>query len=52
MKGNQHKRLYIPDYFGWHWYCDGAALRQKRFDKRIARKKARIARKKAAKEEP
>ena len=48
MKGNQHRKLYNPDYFGWHFYCAKSALRQKRFDKQQAKKAARIERKQAA----
>lgn len=48
MKGNQHKRLYSPDYFGWNYYCFGARLRQKRTDKHLAKKTARRERKKSA----
>ena len=38
MKNNHHKKLYRPDYFGWRYYCFGARLRQKRYDKHMAKK--------------
>lgn len=50
MKSNYHRKLFRPDYFGWRYYCDGAALRQKRSDKKQAKKAARIERKKAIEE--
>lgn len=46
MKSNIHRKLFSPDYFGWKYYCDGAALRQKRSDKKAAKKVARKERKK------
>lgn len=46
MKGNQHKKLFNPDYFGWKYYCDGARRRQKQSDKHIAKRTARRERKK------
>ena len=48
-KGNSHRKLYRPDYFGWFWYCQHAALNQKRFDKLMAKKAARKERKASAK---
>lgn len=45
MKGNQHRKLYRCDYWGWRWYCSTAALSVKRWDKRKAKKAARIDRK-------
>lgn len=50
MKGNYHRKLFRPDYFGWRYYCDGAALRQKRYDKLMAKKAARRDRKKSIEE--
>jgi hypothetical protein len=50
MKGNYHRKLFRPDYFGWHYYCDGAALRQKRSDKKQAKKAARKERKESVEE--
>lgn len=38
MKNNHHKKLYRPDYFGWRYYCFGARLRHKRYDKHMAKK--------------
>ena len=49
-KGNSHRKLYRPDYFGWFWYCQHAALNQKRFDKLMAKKAARKERKASVKE--
>ena len=51
MKGNQHRKLFRPDYFGWHYYCPGSALRQKRCDKQMAKKAARKERKESIKDE-
>ena len=51
MKGNSHRKLYRPDYFGWRYYCPGAALRQKRFDKHLAKIAARMERKASVKED-
>lgn len=51
QKGNSHRKLYSPDYFGWFMYCRRAALSQKRFDKKMAKKAARIERKASVKEE-
>ena len=51
MKGNGHRKLYRPDFFGWRYYCPGAALRQKRFDKRMAKIAARLERKASVKED-
>ena len=48
-KGNSHRKLYRPDYFGWFCYCQHAALNQKRFDKLMAKKAARKERKASAK---
>lgn len=45
MKGNQHRKLFRPDYFGWYCYCDGARRRQRQSDKHIAKRKARRERK-------
>lgn len=47
MKSNIHRKLFNPDYFGWHWYCKNAALRQKRDDKRMAKRVARRERKRS-----
>ena len=41
MKSNIHRKYYRPDYFGWFMYCQHAALNQKRFDKRQAKRKVR-----------
>ena len=41
MKSNIHRKLYRPDYFAWFMYCKHAALNQKRFDKRQAKRKVR-----------
>ena len=41
MKSNIHRKLYRPDYFKWFMYCQHAALNQKRFDKRKAKRKVR-----------
>ena len=51
MKGNQHRKLYSPDYFGWRFYCFGARRRQKQSDKRAAKKAARRERKRAIEED-
>ena len=51
MKNNYHRALFHPDYFGWHYYCDGAARRQKRSDKKQAKKAARIDRKKISEDD-
>lgn len=45
MKGNHHRKLFNPDYFGWHYYCFGARRRQRQFDKLMAKKAARKERK-------
>ena len=45
MKSNIHRKLFHPDYFGWHWYCKNAARRQRRDDKQMAKKAARKNRK-------
>jgi len=45
MKNNDHRKLYRPDYFGWRYYCQKAALRQRRYDKKRAKKAARTERK-------
>ena len=50
MKNNVHRKLYRPDYFGWHYYCAGAALRTKRSDKQRAKELARLERKRAVRE--
>lgn len=49
MKGNIHRKLFNPDYFGWHYYCDGARRRQRKSDKQLAKIAARRERKKSAK---
>lgn len=41
MKSNIHRKYYRPDYFAWFMYCQHAALNQKRFDKRQAKRKVR-----------
>ena len=41
MKSNIHRKYYKPDYFAWFRYCQHAALNQKRFDKRQAKRKVR-----------
>ena len=41
MKSNIHRKYYRPDYFAWFMYCQHAALNQKRFDKRQAKRKIR-----------
>ena len=51
MKGNQHRKLFNPDYFGWHYYCDGARRRQKQSDKQQAKVAARKERKASIKKE-
>lgn len=51
MKGNQHKKLFSPDYFGWHYFCFGARRRQKQSDKHQAKRAARRARRKSVTEE-
>lgn len=51
MKGNQHRKLFSPDYFGWNFYCFNSRLRQKRYDKQMAKKAARRERKKSVEEE-
>ena len=45
MKSNIHRKLFNPDYFGWHWYCKNAARRQRKYDKQMAKKAARRNRK-------
>lgn len=47
MKNNYHKKLFNPDYFGWHYYCLGSRRRQKKYDKQRAKEYARIDRKKS-----
>ena len=37
-KSNDHRKLYKPDYFGWHLYCTHARLGTKRMDKHNAKK--------------
>lgn len=51
MKGNQHRKLFNPDYFGWRYYCYGARRRQKKFDKQQAKVAARKERKASIKKE-
>ena len=51
MKGNQHRKLYNPDYFGWQFYCFGSRRRQRQYDKRMAKKAARKERKKSTESE-
>ena len=51
MKNNHHRKLYNPDYFGWHYYCFNARRRMQQFDKRMAKKAARKERKESVKEE-
>ena len=51
MKGNYHRKLFSPDYFGWRFYCFGARRRQRQSDKHQAKKAARRERKESAKEE-
>lgn len=46
-KGNQHKKLYRPDYFAWKYYCPRAKRLQKKLDKQAAKKAARQERKAA-----
>lgn len=46
MKDNSHRKLFNPDYFGWHYYCLGARRRQRKSDKYYAKKAARRERKK------
>ena len=41
MKSNIHRKYYRLDYFSWFMYCKHAALNQKRFDKRKAKRKVR-----------
>lgn len=41
MKSNFHRKIFNPDYFAWHCYCKGAALRQKRSDKKTAKRAVR-----------
>lgn len=50
MKGNQHRKLFSPDYFGWNFYCFGARRRQRKSDKHFAKKAARKERKKSVEE--
>lgn len=45
MKGNHHRKLFNPDYFGWRFYCPGAIRRQRQSDKHLAKKAARRERK-------
>ena len=47
MKNNYHRKLFNPDYFGWHYYCLGSRRRQKKYDKQRAKEYARIDRKKS-----
>ena len=35
-KSNDHRKLYKPDYFGWHLYCTHARIGTKRMDKHNA----------------
>ena len=51
MKGNYHRKLFHPDYFGWRFYCLGSRRRQKRSDKQQAKKVARRELKESTKEE-
>lgn len=51
MKGNQHRKLFNPDYFGWRYYCQNAARRQKQYDKQQAKRAARRERKASATDE-
>lgn len=44
-KSNDHRKLYKPDYFGWHLYCTHARVGTKRMDKHNAKKSARRYRK-------
>lgn len=46
MKGNIHKRVTYEDKFGRRFYCDGARLRQLRFEKKMQKKAFRRWRKK------
>ena len=50
MKGNYHRKLFSPDYFGWRFYCLGSRIRKKRIDKQRAKKAARKERKDSVKE--
>lgn len=45
MKSNYHRKLFNPDYFGWHYYCFGSRRRQKKSDKHLAKKITRKERK-------
>lgn len=51
MKNNDYRKLYKPDYFGWHFYCKGAARRQRQSDKHLAKKAARKERKESVRTE-
>ena len=44
-KSNIHRKLYNPDYFGWHYYCFGARRRRRKYDKQRAKEAARHERK-------
>lgn len=46
-KNNNHKKLFGIDWFGRRYYCQNARLRQLRDDKKMAKKQARIERKKS-----
>ncbi len=51
MKGNYHRKLFHPDYFGWHYYCLNSRRRQRKADKLYAKKAARKERRESVKQE-
>jgi len=51
LKSNIHRKLFGCDYFGWRYYCDNAVRRQRRDDKRRAKRKVRRERKRLDTEE-
>ena len=50
-KSNDHRKLYKPDYFGWHLYCTHARIGTKRMDKHNAKKAVRRHRKASCKQQ-
>ena len=50
MMRNEWKKLFWADKFGWKYYCDGAARRQRRYDKKMTKRKQRRHNKEVIKE--
>lgn len=51
MKSNEYKKYFRADKWGWKYYVDNAARRQRRFDKKQSKRRFRQKSKREIKKE-